>query len=86
MGYVGRTTIDEFEWVGFKHEAQELLVRFRFICFPSSRGWKILKTPVTKDQSIVDIADVFDEEVVVGEDGFEVDGPNLFADGNHHEA
>ena len=45
-----------------------------------------MKTAVTKDQSIVDIADGFDEEVVVGEDGFEVDGPNLFADGNHHEA
>ena len=38
-----------------------------------------------KDQAVVHIPDVPYEEVVVRENLFEVDGPNLFTDGHHHQ-
>ena len=41
---------------------------------------------VTDDQAIVDIPNVFDEQVVIVEDRFEVDGPDLCADGDDHQA
>ena len=94
MGDVGGTKVDEFEWIGFKHETQELLIRFRFQHdeFPIEAfvqedfiRWKVTKAGVSQDQAIVDIPNVSDKEVVVGEDCFEVDGPDLFADGHHHQ-
>ena len=41
---------------------------------------------VAQNETIVDVADVTDKQVMIVEDGFEVGGPNLFADGDHHEA
>jgi hypothetical protein len=49
-------------------------------------GWKLLEARVAKDESVVHIADVFDEEMMVGKELVEVDGPNLSTDGNNHEA
>ena len=43
------------------------------------------KAFVTKDQTIVNITDVPNEQMVVGYDVAKGVGPNLLADGNHHE-
>ena len=48
--------------------------------------WQISEAGITQDQAIVDIPNVADEKVVVGENRFEVNGPDLFADGDNHEA
>ena len=47
--------------------------------------WKITQASIAKDQAVVHIPDAPDEEVVVRENLFEVDGPVLFADGRHHQ-
>ena len=74
MRNVGWATVDQFEWLGFKHEAQEFLVWFRF-----QHNWttietiipedlvrmQLLKTFVSEDQSIVEITNVTDEQVVI---------------------
>ena len=41
---------------------------------------------VAKNETIVHVADVTDKQVMIVENRFEVGGPNLFADGDHHEA
>ena len=41
---------------------------------------------ITKDKAIVHIANVANKEVVIVEDGFEAGGPDLFTDGDHHQA
>ena len=45
----------------------------------------LLKTFVSEDQSIVDITNVTDEQVVIARGLFEIDGPNLFTDRNYHQ-
>ena len=79
--------IDQFERFGFQHKAQKFLVRFslRYGGFAVEAIVKedfvwcqVCETCVTKDQPVVHIPDVANEKVVVGEDLFEVDGPNLF--------
>ena len=61
---------DEFQRLGFKHETKKLLVRFRFqedglsieaFVKTDFIGWKLLEARVAKDESVVHIADVFDE-------------------------
>ena len=87
--------VDEFQRLGFKHETKKLLVRFHFqddglsieaFLKKDFIGWKLLEARVAKDESVVHIADVFDEEMMVGKELVEVDGPNLSTDGNNHEA
>ena len=80
----------EFERICFKHKSQEFLVQ---CCFKHNRlsaegfikenfiWWKITKAPIAKDQPVVP-----DEEVVVRENLFEVDGPDLFADEHHPQS
>ena len=41
---------------------------------------------VTKDQTIVNISDVSNEQMMIGENLVEGTGPNLFTDGNDHKA
>ena len=48
--------------------------------------WQRLDVRVAKNETIVHVADVTDEKVMVVENGFEICGPDLFADGDHHEA
>ena len=95
MGDVGGSLIDQFEQFGFQHKAQKFLVRLslRYDGFAVEAivkedfvWWQVCETCVTKDQPVVHIPDVANEKVVVGEDLFEVDGPNLFTNGNDHEA
>ena len=40
---------------------------------------------VSKNEAVVDIADVADEPVVVGKKLIEGDGPDLFTDGDNHQ-
>jgi hypothetical protein len=62
--------VDEFHRLGFKHETKKLLVRsgfqndrFSIEAFVKKDfiGWKLLEARVAKDESVVHIADVFDE-------------------------
>ena len=46
----------------------------------------MLKSCVAKNQPVVGIPDVTYEQVVVGQRFVETDGPNLFIDGDNHEA
>ena len=48
--------------------------------------WEILESSISKDESIVNVADVSDEQVVIGQNLFEIDWPNLFTDGDNHQA
>ena len=79
-GHIGGTTVNEFEGICFQHKSQEILVRF---CFEHNwfsveafikdnfiRG-KITKATVCKDQTVVHVANVSDEEVVVCENFLE---------------
>ena len=74
MRNVGWATVDQFEWLGFKHEAREFLVWFRIqhnwttietIIQEDLVRMQLLKTFVSEDQSIVDIPNVTDEQVVI---------------------
>ena len=94
MRHIGGTRVDEFERVCFKHEAQELLVRFGFkhnwlsiqaIIEEDFIWWEITKATISKNQAVVHIPDVSDEEVVVCENLLEVNGPDLLAHGHDHE-
>ena len=94
MGHIGGTTVDEFERICFKHTSPEFLARF---CFKHTRlsveafikenfiWWKITQASIAKDQAVVHIWDVPDEEVVVRENLFEIDGPDLLGNGHHHQ-
>ena len=99
MGHFGGTTINEFEGICFKHNTYIPgilgLVLFRANRFSVYaveafrkenfiRG-KITQAMVSKDQAVVHAANVSDEEVVVRESLFKIDGPNLFTDGHHHQ-
>ena len=46
---------------------------------------QLLETFVSEDQSVVDIPNVTDEQVVVSQGLFEIHGLNLFTDGNYHQ-
>jgi hypothetical protein len=45
-----------------------------------------LESSISKDESIVNVADVSDEQVVIGQNLFEIHWPNLFTDGDNHQA
>lgn len=47
--------------------------------------WQSVDVGVAKNETTVHVADVTDKQVMVVENGFEVCGPNLFADGDHQE-
>ena len=95
MGNIGWTKINEFKGIGFKHETKEFLVRFSFqdngfpieaIVQQDFIRWQSVDTGVTKNEPIVHVADVTNEEMVILKNGFEVRGPDLFTDGDHHQA
>ena len=46
----------------------------------------MLKSFVTKNQPVVNIPDVRDEQAVIGQRLLEVDGQNLLAEGHNHKA
>ena len=92
---IGWTDIDQFQRICLKHEAQEFLVRFSF----KDDGFAVetvvqqnfiwgqhVDLGVTQNQAIVHISNVANKKVMVGEDGFETGGPDLFTNGYHHEA
>ena len=95
MRNIGWTLIDHLQRLGFDHKSQKFLVRFSL----KNDGFSIetivkkdfirchfCKAFVTKDQTIVNITDVPNEQMVVGYDVAKGVGPNLLADGNNHEA
>ena len=77
MGDIGRTKIDEFERIvvsSFKHETEELLVRFSLghswlaieaFIEEDFVWWQVTETSVAQNQTVVDIADVSNEQVVI---------------------
>ena len=95
MRDVCRSLVDQLQWFCFKHEAKKLLVRFRlendgfsvesfvqedFIWCECSEAF------VSKYESIVYIADVSNEQMMIGEKLMEGNRPNLFTDGDYHKA
>ena len=95
MRDIGRTKVDEFEWIGFKHETEKLLVRFGLqhngfaieaFIKKDFVWWQVAEARIPQNQTVVKVSNMSDEKVVVFEDGFEIDGPDLCADGDDHEA
>ena len=97
MGYIGRSLVDQLKWFCFKHEAEEFLIWFGFkddgfsiepIVKKDFVWSKVSEAFVPEDETVVDVTDrdVSDKQVVVGKELMEGDGPDLFADGNHHQA
>ena len=95
MRDVGWTLIDHFQRLGFDHESQKFLVRFSL----QNDGFSIktivkkdfirrhfCKAFVTKDQTIVNITDVPNEQMVVGYDVAKGSGPNLLETTMRHNA
>ena len=39
---------------------------------------KILGSRISKDEPVVNVADMFDKQIMIGQHLFEIDGPNLF--------
>ena len=39
---------------------------------------KILGPRISKDEPVVNVADMFDKQIMIGQHLFEIDGPNLF--------
>jgi hypothetical protein len=71
---VGGSVVDEFQRFGFEHEAKELLIALSFkddwcsieaFVQKDLIGWKLLKTSIAKDKLIVNVADMFNEGVMV---------------------
>ena len=82
MGDIGGTKIDEFERIGFKHETEEFLVRFSLehnwfaieaIIKEDFIWWQVAETSITQNETVVNVADVSNEKVVILKDGLEVD-------------
>ena len=91
---VGWSAIDQLERFCFQHEAEKFLIGFSFKNdgFPIEAfsaqdfiWWKIFGAGITKDESIVNVANVFDKQIMIGQHLFEIDGPNLFTDGDNHQ-
>ena len=92
---VGWSLINQLQGFGFEHKPKKFLVRF---CledngFPVEAVvqenfiWrKFSEAFVTKNQTIVNISDVSNEQMMIGEDLAKGTGPNLLTDGNDHEA
>ena len=89
-----RSTVDQVQRLGFEHEAEGVCARlslknnglsveaFTPQDFIRSEGTQPL---VTKDKAIVPIANASNEKIMVGQYGFEIYGPNLFADRHDHQ-
>ena len=87
--------IDQLKWFGFKHEAKEFLIWFGF----EDDGFSIESVVkedfiwcqcseafVSKYETIVNVTDVSNEQMMVGEKLMEGNGLNLFTDGDYHKA
>ena len=94
MRHIGRSLIYQLQWFCFEHEAKEFLVRFRFkndgfpvetIIEKDFIRCKFCEAFGSKNETVVDVADVADEQVVVGKKLIEGDGPDLFTDGDNHQ-
>jgi hypothetical protein len=92
---IGWTLIDQLQRLGFEHKPQKFLVRFSLendgfsveaIVEKNFVGCQFCEAFVTKDQTIVNIADVSNEQMMIRENLVEGTGPNLFTDGNDHQA
>ena len=72
LGDVGGSIVNQLKRSCFEHETKEFLVGFSFkgdrlsietFVQKDFIWWQVLKARVTKDESIVHVADVFDEKV-----------------------
>ena len=95
MRDICRSLVDQLQWFCFKHEAEKFLVRF---CLKND-GFSIESVVqedfiwcqcseafVSKYEAIVNISDVSNEQMMVGEKLMEGNGLNLFTDGDYHKA
>ena len=82
MGDIGGTKIDKFERIGFKHETEEFLIRFSLehngfaieAIIKEDFIWgQVAETSIAQDETVVNVADVSNEKVVILKDGLEVD-------------
>ena len=94
MGNIGQSLIDQLKWFGFKHEAKKFLIWFGFkddrfsieSIVKKNFVWsKVSEAFVSEDETVVDVTDVSDKQVVVGKELMKGGGPDLFADGNHRQ-
>ena len=95
MRDVGWSLIYQLQGFCFEHKPKEFLVRFSLeddgfaieaIVKKNFIWCKVCEAFVSKYQTIVNIADVSDEQMMVGEGLAKGTGPNLFTDGNDHKA
>ena len=95
MRDVGWSLIYQLQGFGFEHKPKEFLVRFSLeddgfaieaIVKKNFIWCKVCEAFVSKYQTIVNIADMPDEQMMVGEGLAKGTGPNLFTDGNDHKA
>ena len=86
LGNVGWPLINQLERFCFKHEAKKFLVWFcleddgfsvESIIKKNFIWSKVSEAFVSKDEAIVDVADVTDEQMVVGKELMECNGPDL---------
>ena len=95
MRNIGRTKVDEFKRIGFKHETKEFLVRLSVqdygfaieaIVQQDFIWWQVTEARVSQDETIVNIANVANGKMVILKDGFEIGCPDLFTDGYNDKA
>ena len=95
MRDIGRSLVNQLQGFCFKHEAKEFLVRFRLendgfsveSFVQEDFVWcKCSEALVTKYETIVNISDVSNEQMMIGEELVESTRPNLFTDGDYHKA
>ena len=95
MRDVGWSLIYQLQGFCFKHKPKKFLVRFcleddgfsvEAIVKKNFIGCKFGEAFVSKNQTIVNITDVPNEQMMIGEDLAESARPNLFTDGNDHKA
>ena len=93
MRDIGWSLIDQLERFGFEHKPQKFLVRFSLendgfsveaIVEKNFVGCQFCEAFVTEDQTIVNISDVSNEQMVVRQELAKGVGPNLLTDGNDH--
>ena len=91
MRDIGRSLVNQLQRFRFEHETKEFLVRFRLkndgfsveAFVQEDFVWrKCSEALVTEYETIVNISDVPNEQMMIGEELVEGAGPNLFTDGD----
>ena len=92
---IGWSLINQLQRFCFEHEPKKFLVSLcleddgfsiEAVVEENFIGYQFCEALVTEDQTIVNISDVSNEQMVVWKNLAEGTGPNLLTDGNDHEA